>query len=353
MTEQPKLMSEKINDDLSATFDEMMSEMVEVNKEVTDGVREEEGEEKGKEEEVKTEEEISASEESKSEEELEPTEDEEKSEEDEEGKPEEETSFEPGSLKPNSVWDEETREAFTQLPEHMQEFMLKRDKEMTADYTRKTQEIAGIKRALDPVRDEIKEMGIDEGTAISNLVATHRLLKAKPFIGIQYLMMAYKMSPEEVQEKWQDPETFTQNIKEGTRLSRVENELDERRSSEQEAAYKANVVEIEEFAQDHPHFSAVEPKMKELVREALIAGEPKPSLQSLYDRALKALKDSGFSPAEESGKPKTGKEVKRAKKASTRLKSVPKKEASKPKKATTLHDDLSQGWDEGAKAAGA
>ena len=363
MAEEKKSLSEHINQDLTATFDEMMVEMVQANKEVSDGMREEE--EKGEEKEIKTEEksasEESKSEETKSEEGLESKEDEEEegeekeSEEEGEEKSDEKTSFEPGNLEPNTVWDKDVQEGFRELPERMQEFMLKRYGDMTADYTKKTQEIAGIKRALEPVREEIKEMGIDEGTAVSNLVATHRLLKAKPFIGIQYLMTAYKMSLEDVQANWQDPDTFAQNIKENSRISRIETELDGRKTDEQQAAYEANIAEINEFAKDHPHFDAVEPRMKELIVEAIKAGEPKPSLQSLYDRALKGLQDSGFTPGEKTEKTKTGNDVKKAKKASTRIKSTPKKKVSKPEEPTTLHDDLSLGWDKGVKeeAAGA
>lgn len=358
MAEEEKTLSEVIKDDMNTTFDELMKEMTDANKEVEDGVskgEEEKGEEEGKEKVGKEEaeekaetEEKSTSKESESEEGLE-TADEKKSEEEEGEGSDEKLSFEPGELEPNSVWDEGTQEGFKQLPEKMQEFMLKRDREMTADYTRKTQEIAGIKRALEPVRGKIKEMGIDEGTAVRNLVATHSLLEKEPLIGLQYLMTVYKVPLEDLQSNWQDPDTFTQKLKEGMRLSRVETKLDERETGEQEAQYKANMTEITEFAKDHPYFDAVEPQMKELIRKAFNAGEPRPSLQSLYDEALKTLKASGFGPNGETEKTKSGKDIKKAKKASTHLKSAHKKKDSTPAKPITLHDELSQGWEKSAK----
>lgn len=55
---------------------------------------------------------------------------------------EEETPTEPEPIDPPQHWADGDKEAFKALPRDRQEWVLKRDKEMTADYTRKTQELA-------------------------------------------------------------------------------------------------------------------------------------------------------------------------------------------------------------------
>jgi hypothetical protein len=44
-------------------------------------------------------------------------------------------------------------------------------------------------------------------------------------------------------------------------------------------------------------------------------------------------------------KPSSGKSVKEAKRAATRIKGTPKKEDKEPNKPATIHDELSQEWD--------
>lgn len=343
--EETKTLSETINDDLSATFDEMAQEITEANKKEAD-----EDALPGKEEEVKEgkekiEEKGKPSDKPSSEEE--PGSDEKKSDEEEEEELEEETSLETGDLEPNSGWDKETQDGFKQLPHDMQEFMLKRHHEMQADYTRKTKDVADIKRALEPARELIDKLNISDGEAIKNLVGAHMLLQTKPLVGIQYLMQAYKISLGDVTENWQDDESFTQTVNESSRINRIESELDERTREQQETLVAQAQAEIDVFKVDHPHYDKVEKQMIRLTRLALVSGEAKPTLESLYEQAIKLDPEIVAMTKE---KPPSGKDVKQAKKAATRIKGTPKKEEKETVKPASIKDELSQGWD---KAAGA
>jgi len=336
-----KTLAETINEDLSSTFDEMSKEIADVNKKEAD-----EDEVRGEEEEGKEEEEIVAKGKpsDKPSDEEEPETDEEESEEEEEDEPGKETPWEAGDLEPNSGWDKETQDGFKQLPQNMQEFMLKRHHEMQADYTRKTKDVADVKRALDPARELIDKLGISDGEAISNLVGAHMLLQTKPQMGIQYLMQAYDISLDDVQNNWQDDESFSKDVKESSRLNRVESELSARQQEQLRANTEKAQEEIDEFKKDHPHYEKVKDHMLKLAKTALVAGEPKPSIKSLYDQAIWLNPDIREEMMKDE-KPKSGKDVKKAKKASTRLKATPKKEEKGSNKPTTVHDDLSQGWD--------
>jgi hypothetical protein len=215
---------------------------------------------------------------------------------------------------------------------------------MHSDYTKKTKEIAEVRRALDPIRDEIAKAEVTEGEAVKNMVAAHLVLQNNPDIGIQYLAMAYGFSLEDINDNWKSPEEFTRNIKEKGKVTRLESELEGRKTREQQESYEKQVAEIEEFKKDHPHFDDVEPQMKELAAAALVAGEEKPKLEELYEKAL-WLNPEVREKMMNGQKPKTGKSVKSAKKASTRVKTTPKNKREKPKGDLSLLDELSQGWD--------
>lgn len=353
MADLKKVMQDTIHDDLSTTFEAMMKAAEEEEQkfkpteeeETDDAVQEGEKEEGEKEEEIETKEPTS--------EEVtkEPSEDDEKST-DEEEEEKQELGYEPGDLEPNSGWDKETQEGFRQLPEAMQEFMLKRYSEMQSDYTRKTKDVAGIKRALEPARKDIEESGLTDAQAIENLVATHGMLKSKPTLAIQYLMTAYGISLDAVQSEWQDSDTFVKNLKENARLGRVENQLDAINTEKAREASEAHLAELKEFRETHEHYDLVESTMSQIARGMLVSGKPKPDLEDLYEEALWLNPQTRQMKIDEEkkAKPKTGKDVKKAKKAATRVKATPKTKTPEPEKPKSIREELSQGWD---KTAGA
>lgn len=337
-----KTLAEIINEDLSSTFDEMSKEITDVNKKEADeaALRTEKEGEEGKEEEIAAKGKPS----DKPTEEEEPEADEKKSEEEEKDESGKTPPWEAGDLEPNSGWDEETQDGFKELPQNMQEFLLKRHHEMQADYTRKTKDVADIKRALDPARELIDKLGISDGDAIKNLVGAHMLLQKKPLVGVQYLMQAYNVSLDDVTQNWQDEESFTRTVEESSRVNKLESERDTLSEEKRLANYEQALGEIKVFKVDHPHYDKVEKQMTRLAKLALVSGEPKPSIEALYNQAIK-LDPELVAMATDNDKPKSGKDVKRAKKASTRVKGTPKKEEDEPDKPATIHDELSQGWD--------
>ena len=74
-------------------------------------------------------------------------------------------------------WNEDDRKMFDSLPNEAQDRLLKREKEMTADYTRKTQDLAeqrkeleALNKVLEPDRQNIAATGIGEAEYISRLL---------------------------------------------------------------------------------------------------------------------------------------------------------------------------------------
>lgn len=78
-------------------------------------------------------------------------------------------------VEPPPMWSEADKTAFKALPAEAQEIVARRQREMEADYTRKTTEIAAFRRDFEPVRDmlaphmdQIRQAGMTPATLIKN-----------------------------------------------------------------------------------------------------------------------------------------------------------------------------------------
>lgn len=98
------------------------------------------------------------------------------------------------ALEPHPRWSEEQKAAFANLPRDAQEFVLSREKEQEAAFTRKSQELAeerksiqGVRQVLDPLRDNLQRAGVSEGDYITRLVEADRFLQTDPQRAIQWL----------------------------------------------------------------------------------------------------------------------------------------------------------------------
>lgn len=102
-------------------------------------------------------------------------------------------------------WSEADKTAFKNAPPDVQAAWLRRDKEMTADYTRKTQDIADLRRDYDPVRamltpymDQIRAAGMTPATLIQNWHNAELALMSGPDRAIPLvanLVRTYKLDP--------------------------------------------------------------------------------------------------------------------------------------------------------------
>lgn len=102
-------------------------------------------------------------------------------------------------------WKAEHRELFNSMPEDARRFMLDRHKEMEGDYTKKTQDIAAerqkverISQAFAPYAETLKQSGMDEATAVAQLIDSERrtqqfvqTFRQNPQAAIQWLGQTY------------------------------------------------------------------------------------------------------------------------------------------------------------------
>lgn len=318
-------------------------------------------------------------------------------------KPEGEAEVKPEDKKPEGIeppvnWKAADKELFKKLPPDAQKIVIDRQKEMDADYTRKTQAIAAFKSRYDPVdkifephREVMKQKGFTEASLVAAWSNVEQRLVKEPIEVIAGLVNGYKVDPAKLAARLgiksapaaegeeapapviQLPPDVQAKL---ARLDQIEQQVSgltnqERIRKEQAtAAGEARVMnEIEQFksAKDdkgnlsHPHFEEVEAQMSHLALAAKQAGQSLPPLKELYETAVWAnpstrekLRTADTQQAEQKRKDEARAKAAAAKKASSSVTGAPG-----PGQATnqgrqsdkSLREQLEEAADEHASAA--
>lgn len=222
-------------------------------------------------------------------------------------------------------WSETDKAAFKGLPPDAQNFLLKRHTAMETDYTRKTQEIASIRREYEPIAqifaphaEAMKQSGYTPATLVQAWANVERELQQGRGIGVvKSLVDGYKMDrqqvaqalgltaptaapgvdapppashqpiqlPPEIAAKLQTYDQFIAN-------QQREREAEAARQQQQDAARVMGTIEQFSAAKGpdgallHPYFADVEEGMTRLAIAARTRGEAVPPLDELYDQAV-------------------------------------------------------------------
>jgi len=253
--------------------------------------------------------------------------------------------WERGNLAPQQHWTQQDKEAFTRLPREAQELILKKDREFQSDYTRKMQGIAEVKRALEPVRTTLEQVGITEGDAVRRLVGAHLMLVQNPAQGIRYVAEQYGIDLNNL--------GAGQSQEESAALREV-NSIRQQLFEQQRAALASRVQsyekEIEEVRKDAPFFDEVEADMERLARSYIASNIQPPSVRDLYNEAVWAnptVREKALAARQaEAEKKRLESEkarVRKAKKAvNSQVRSTSTGEEKSKSKPKSLHDEISE-----------
>lgn len=202
-------------------------------------------------------------------------------------------------------WPAADREMFGKQPKDVQKFLLARHKAMEADYTRKTQELGGVRRlkeTLDevfaPFREQMQLQGIDDATAIKQLVAAHAFLQRDPAAALKHLAQQYGQDLKALVEGGAaaDPAGESPTVKalraQLSELTTWKSQFTAQQGTEQ---LNARLNEVTQFAEEkdaqgqlkHPYFDEVAKDVAGLIHAAR-ANKEQLSLQDAYDRAMYA-----------------------------------------------------------------
>lgn len=217
-------------------------------------------------------------------------------------------------------WSDLDKNTFSKLDKDGQEFLLRRHKEMEADYTKKTQEIANFKADYDPVDQLLKpheaqmkaagfsnkaqligawfnvEKALVEGKGIdiiSSLVKNYRIDPQQLVAALTNPQQPQQSPPQPSATAVLPPEVLEKINKLESTLGTYEQERQQRQEQAHLDAVKTIDVQINTFkdAKDaqgqllHPHFAEVEADMAKLAMAAKADGEVL-TLDQLYDKAV-------------------------------------------------------------------
>ena len=205
----------------------------------------------------------------------------------------------PDALAAPTTWPAEHREAFSGLPEEQQNFMLQREKERDAAFTRKTTELAeqrreveGVAGVLAPYKEQMRAHGISEAEYISRLMTYDNALRQNPQAAIGQLAQHYGINlSNDSGADWVDetpPDPQFQQLQQ--QLNTTNAELKSLKQGQINREHHQLVGQVEGFATEtdskgnlkHPHFEAVRERMGRLVN----AGETT-DLQEAYEKAVR------------------------------------------------------------------
>jgi hypothetical protein len=198
-------------------------------------------------------------------------------------------------------WSESDRATFAKLNPEGQAFLLRRHKEMEADYTRKTQENAEAVRIgstamrnIDPaIQAEIRQAGITADKFVENLIGFHRLSTQNPVEFLKQAAAALGVDPAQAfsapSTKPSVPGERPANDPIATRLQAVESFISGEVQQRQQTLQAGAKQTIEQFASEkdasgqplRPHFEQVR-----TVMARLMSVDPDMDLPTAYDVAV-------------------------------------------------------------------
>ena len=259
-------------------------------------------------------------------------------------------------------WSEDVRSKFKDLPRDAQEYMLKRDKEMTADYTRKTQEVAqqrksfeSLDKVIAPMRQQIAASGVGEAEYISRLLNADMALRNNPKMAIKQLAQGYGIDLSSIEENvdWNDSDPQITQLQQQNQA--ILAELNQFKQQNLQSARQQTENQISTFAQSkdekgnlkYPHFEQVRVKMGNLID----AGEAK-GLEDAYAKSIR-LDDNLYKQSLDSQrKSAKAEEDARRKAAVEKAKKVRPRTATTPPSGSVKNSDLDSLLMESISSAG-
>lgn len=248
-------------------------------------------------------------------------------------------------------WSDDVKKVFDTLPRKSQEFMIKRDKEMTSDYTKKTQDLAeqrknieALDKVLQPARQNIQATGIGEAEYISRLLNADQALRTNPKMALRQLAQGYGInlsSLEDESESWNDPDPqYAQLLQQNQQIMA---ELNQFKQQNMQSTVAQTEQTVEQFSTKtdangnllHPHFDKVRVKMGNLID----AGEAK-GLDDAYAKAVRLDDDLYAEALKQSQLSVKKQEDSKRKKAVEKARKVKPSASANPPKGSVKASDL-------------
>lgn len=219
------------------------------------------------------------------------------------------TQAQPEPLQAPADWSESAKEAFAKAPTEIQQALLERSKEMQADYTRKTQEAARLRKhyeAVDQVIAPHAQYFAQQGLAPAQ--ALERLMNAQIALDTDPASVILHLAQEKGVNLAQLAQQLQQSSAQGTHLPAIQqlttkiNQLEQQLAAQQESeVLNETLQEIQQWAGEkdekgnllRPHFEDVRPYLQGLCAQFRDEDPISSDLEILnraYEEAVKPLK---------------------------------------------------------------
>lgn len=197
-------------------------------------------------------------------------------------------------------WADADKEVFSNAPRDIQEWALRRHKEMEGDYTRKNQERADFVRAWEPVQelyaphvDQLRQIGLTPQEHIRRLANADLMLNQDPIRGIQHVAQMYNIDLSQLTGQQEEVETNPELNSLRQELAQLRNDISTQQQAADAAKHQSVLSNIEAFSGEkdaegnplRPYFDDVMEDLVNLAR-AERAGGREPDLNTLYERAV-------------------------------------------------------------------
>lgn len=188
-----------------------------------------------------------------------------------------------------SDWPEDWQSKFATVEsDEQRQLLIDQYKSFQADYTRKTQEIAEVRKAIEPMKEQLDLRGISEGQYIRQLAAADKYLSEKPIEAMQHLMQNYGISAEQIVGKSEDDYSDPEVSKLQQEIKDLKQHLQQQTQQQQQASEEQVNQQVTQFATEtdenghlkHPDFDHLKPAMAGLIQ----SGHAK-DLEDAYEQA--------------------------------------------------------------------
>jgi len=264
-----------------------------------------------------------------------------------------ETDEAPVSTAPKH-WSEDRRALFDRADPEIQQAWLDREKEFDRGIQQKAQEAATLRQAIDPVREHIALMGMDEQAWLRQMAGYTLALRHDPAGVIRAVAQQYAVdlasltgSQQADEDRFVDPDVKLLR----DQVQTLQQQINASQQSAQQAAQSAQAQAIEAFRDEkgadgkavRPHFDAVTDDMVVLANGYRAAGKTVPALAELYTAAVRMHPELTSQQTAQVRTLDAAAKAKRARSAAVRPSGGASGDPSKPK---TLRDELSEAWDQ-------
>jgi len=192
--------------------------------------------------------------------------------------------------KPPASWSPQAKADFAQLAPHIQDEVLKRERDMDKGLQSRASELKRyepIEQVIAPHRDRWSAHGVDEATAIGQLLNADAYLRQNPLAAIQDLAQAYGVDLRQyAQGNLPQQQPALQPVLQ--RMQQLEAHIQSQSEAAAQAQQQRNEKAISDFASspEAMYFADVETEMVKLIKAGIAEGDtPEEKLKNAYEKA--------------------------------------------------------------------